>query len=157
MLRARADDRCADSAPPGDPSYTARKALVQPLASEAEQQESGTAHRAYRPRVAEHTVLHPVIRNHLDGFLHEAAPRCAHGAPTIPDSHTEFRTRQHVKVPVGVGFGIRDAVTARAVADHSDAVVIGSKLVELLEVQPRDNVAQTGGAFIREIRAALDA
>ena len=67
------------------------------------------------------------------------------------------RIRQHVKVPVGVGFGIRDAVTARAVADHSDAVVIGSKLVELLEVQPRDNVAATGGAFIREIRAALDA
>ncbi len=67
------------------------------------------------------------------------------------------RIRQHVKVPVGVGFGIRDAVTARAVADHSDAVVIGSKLVELLEIQPRDNVALTGGAFIREIRAALDA
>ena len=67
------------------------------------------------------------------------------------------RIRQHVSVPVGVGFGIRDAATARAVADHSDAVVIGSKLVELLEVQPRDNVALTGAAFIREIRAALDA
>ena len=67
------------------------------------------------------------------------------------------RIRQHVSVPVGVGFGIRDAVTARAVADHSDAVVIGSRLVELLEVQPRDNVAETGAAFIREIRSALDA
>ena len=67
------------------------------------------------------------------------------------------RIRQHVSVPVGVGFGIRDAVTARAVADHSDAVVIGSRLVELLEVQPRDNVAATGAAFIREIRSALDA
>jgi len=67
------------------------------------------------------------------------------------------RIRRHVKVPVGVGFGIRDAATARAVADHSDAVVIGSRLVELLEVQPRDNVAATGAAFIREIRSALDA
>jgi len=67
------------------------------------------------------------------------------------------RIRRHVSVPVGVGFGIRDAVTARAVADHSDAVVIGSRLVELLEVQPRDNVALTGAQFIREIRAALDA
>ncbi|RZL35620.1 MAG: tryptophan synthase subunit alpha [Rubrivivax sp.] len=66
------------------------------------------------------------------------------------------RIRQHVSVPVGVGFGIRDGATARAVADVSDAVVIGSKLVELLESQPADNVASTGAAFIREIRAALD-
>jgi tryptophan synthase alpha chain len=67
------------------------------------------------------------------------------------------RIRRHVSVPVGVGFGIRDAATARAVADVSDAVVIGSRLVELLEVQPRDNVALTGAQFIREIRSALDA
>ncbi len=67
------------------------------------------------------------------------------------------RIRRHVTVPVGVGFGIRDGATARAVADHSDAVVIGSRLVELLEVQPRDNVAATGAQFIRDIRQALDA
>ncbi|HEY4081535.1 MAG TPA: tryptophan synthase subunit alpha [Burkholderiaceae bacterium] len=67
------------------------------------------------------------------------------------------RIRLHVSVPVGVGFGIRDGATARAVADVSDAVVIGSKLVELLEVQSRDNVASAGAAFIHEIRAALDA
>ncbi|WP_457425154.1 tryptophan synthase subunit alpha [Roseateles sp. P5_E7] len=66
------------------------------------------------------------------------------------------RIKRHVSTPVGVGFGIRDGATARAVADVSDAVVIGSKLVELLERQPADNVASTGAAFIREIRAALD-
>jgi tryptophan synthase alpha chain len=66
------------------------------------------------------------------------------------------RIRKHVSVPVGVGFGIRDAATAKAVGAVSDAVVIGSKLVELLERQPADNVASTGAAFIREIRAALD-
>lgn len=66
------------------------------------------------------------------------------------------RIRRHVSVPVGVGFGIRDAATAKAVAAVSDAVVIGSRLVELLESQSVDNVASTGAAFIREIRAALD-
>ena len=66
------------------------------------------------------------------------------------------RIRRHVSEPVGVGFGIRDAATAKAVGAVSDAVVIGSKLVELLERQPVDNVASTGAAFIREIRAALD-
>jgi tryptophan synthase alpha chain len=66
------------------------------------------------------------------------------------------RIRAHVKLPVGVGFGIRDAETAKAVAAVSDAVVIGARIVKLLESQTRDNVAPAGAAFIAEIRAALD-
>ncbi len=67
------------------------------------------------------------------------------------------RIRAHVHIPVGVGFGIRDAATAQAVAQHADAVVIGSRLVQLLETQPRDKVSSAAGAFIAEIRQALDA
>ncbi|MEP7101439.1 MAG: tryptophan synthase subunit alpha [Burkholderiales bacterium] len=66
------------------------------------------------------------------------------------------RIKQFVKLPVGVGFGIRDAKTAQAVAAVSDAVVIGTALVQLLETQTRDNVASAAGRFIAEIRAALD-
>ncbi len=66
------------------------------------------------------------------------------------------RIRQHVKVPVGVGFGIRDADTARAVARVADAVVIGTKLVQILEGQSRDNAAPAARAFMAEIRVALD-
>jgi tryptophan synthase alpha chain len=66
------------------------------------------------------------------------------------------RIRAHVKVPVGVGFGIRDAETAKEVAAVSDAVVIGARIVKLLESQTRDNVVPAGAAFIAEIRAALD-
>jgi len=66
------------------------------------------------------------------------------------------RIKRHVKLPVGVGFGIRDARTAQAVAAVSDAVVIGSALVQLLESCTRDNVAAAAGGFIAEIRAALD-
>lgn len=66
------------------------------------------------------------------------------------------RIKAHVSVPVGVGFGIRDAETAKAVAAVSDAVVIGSRIVQLLETQTRDNVVPAGAAFIAEIRAALD-
>ena len=66
------------------------------------------------------------------------------------------RIKAFVKLPVGVGFGIRDAATARAVADVSDAVVIGTALVQLLESRPRDNVAAAAGDFIAGIRAALD-
>jgi tryptophan synthase alpha chain len=67
------------------------------------------------------------------------------------------RIRAHVSLPVAVGFGIRDAATASAVAVVADAVVIGSRLVQLLEAEPRDNVARAAGGFIAGVRAALDA
>lgn len=68
------------------------------------------------------------------------------------------RIRAHVKVPVGVGFGIRDAASARAVAQVADAVVIGSRLVQVLqEAGGGDNVPVAARAFMAEIRAALDA
>jgi tryptophan synthase alpha chain len=66
------------------------------------------------------------------------------------------RIKAHVRMPVGVGFGIRDAQSAKAVGAVSDAVVIGSAIVQLLETQARDNVAAAGGRFIAGIRAALD-
>ncbi len=66
------------------------------------------------------------------------------------------RIRSHVKMPVGVGFGIRDAQTAKNVAAVADAVVIGSAIVQLLETQSRENVAAAGGRFIADIRSALD-
>ena len=66
------------------------------------------------------------------------------------------RIRQHVKVPVGVGFGIRDAVTAQAVGRVSDAVVIGSKLVQLLHEAPIEQGPAVARAFMAEIRQALD-
>ena len=66
------------------------------------------------------------------------------------------RIKQHVKVPVGVGFGIRDAASAKAVAQVSDAVVIGSALVQTLEVLARDQVAEGARRFIAGIRSAVD-
>jgi tryptophan synthase alpha chain len=72
-------------------------------------------------------------------------------AQTVP------RIKAHVHVPVGVGFGIRDAQSARAVAAVSDAVVIGSRIIQLIEGEPRDKVAAVAQAFVAQIRAALDA
>ena len=66
------------------------------------------------------------------------------------------RIREHVKVPVGVGFGIRDAHTARAVGASADAVVIGTKILQLLEGQPRENVVPVVAGFLAGIRQALD-
>jgi tryptophan synthase alpha chain len=67
------------------------------------------------------------------------------------------RIRQHVSVPVGVGFGIRDAATATAVGRVADAVVIGTRLIQLIENQPREGVALAAAEFLSGIRQALDA
>jgi tryptophan synthase alpha chain len=67
------------------------------------------------------------------------------------------RIRQKVSIPVGVGFGIRDAQTAQTIAKVADAVVIGSKIIQLLENEPRDKVASVAGDFLRDIRQAMDA
>ncbi|HEX2540271.1 MAG TPA: tryptophan synthase subunit alpha [Caldimonas sp.] len=67
------------------------------------------------------------------------------------------RIREHLNLPVGVGFGIRDARTARAVADVADAVVIGSALVQLLESAGREDAPGIAAGFIADIRRALDA
>jgi tryptophan synthase alpha chain len=67
------------------------------------------------------------------------------------------RIRSHVRVPVGVGFGIRDAATAQAVGKVADAVVIGTRIIQLIEAQPRERVATAAAEFLRGIRAALDA
>ncbi len=67
------------------------------------------------------------------------------------------RIRQHVHIPVGVGFGIRDAASAQAVGRVADAVVIGTRIIQLIEHQPHDQVVPTTIGFLRDIRQALDA
>ncbi|MDP1954264.1 MAG: tryptophan synthase subunit alpha [Polaromonas sp.] len=66
------------------------------------------------------------------------------------------RIREHVSIPVGVGFGIRDAATALAISRVADAVVIGTRIIQLLDGQPRDKAATVVRDFLREIRTALD-
>lgn len=67
------------------------------------------------------------------------------------------RIREHVSIPVGVGFGIRDARTAQAVGSAADAVVIGTKIIQLIEGQPREKVVPAVREFLAGIREALDA
>jgi tryptophan synthase alpha chain len=67
------------------------------------------------------------------------------------------RIREHVHIPVGVGFGIRDAATAQAIGKVADAVVIGSRIIQLIEDQPHEKVVPVTVDFLRGVRKALDA
>jgi tryptophan synthase alpha chain len=64
--------------------------------------------------------------------------------------------RQHIKIPLGVGFGIRDAATAKAVGEVADAVVIGSRLVQEMQTYQANDPAGHAGAWLATIRQALD-
>jgi len=67
------------------------------------------------------------------------------------------RIKARMSLPVAVGFGIRDAATARGVSAVADGVVIGSALVQLLENASPDEAPVLAARFVAGIRAALDA
>lgn len=64
--------------------------------------------------------------------------------------------RSHIKLPIGVGFGIRDAQTARAVSRSSDAVVIGSRLVQEIEQSAPEQLIGNVKALVSGFRKAMD-
>ena len=64
--------------------------------------------------------------------------------------------RKHIKLPIGVGFGIRDAQTAKAVAALCDGVVVGSRIVQEIESSKQDQVLANVGKLVKELRVAID-
>ncbi|WP_404991477.1 tryptophan synthase subunit alpha [Cupriavidus pauculus] len=94
------------------------------------------------------------------GYLYYVSLKGVTGSATLDLDSVAARLpliKQHANLPVGVGFGIRDAQTARAIGGVADAVVIGSRLVQLLEDAPRDQAVASLRSFIAGIREALDA
>jgi tryptophan synthase alpha chain len=93
------------------------------------------------------------------GFSYYVSLKGVTGAGSIDTAEVAARLaaiRKHVKLPIGVGFGIRDGATARAVASVADAVVIGSRIIAELENTPRDKAVQAVQTFVAGIRKALD-
>ncbi len=93
------------------------------------------------------------------GYVYYVSLKGVTGAGTLDTAAVEAmlpRIRQFVQLPVGVGFGIRDAVTAKAVGRVADAVVIGSRLIQLIDDQPREKITPIAAEFLRGIRVALD-
>ena len=93
------------------------------------------------------------------GYVYYVSLKGVTGSGALNTAEVEAalpRIRQHVHVPVGVGFGIRDAETAKAIGQVADAVVIGSRLIQVIEPQPHERVVAAAMDFLRPIRAALD-
>jgi tryptophan synthase alpha chain len=94
------------------------------------------------------------------GYVYYVSLKGVTGAQNLNTAEVSSKLptiRQHTNVPVGVGFGIRDAESACRVAQSADAVVIGSALIQVLEAGNPQDAAALAGQFIAPIRAALDA
>ncbi len=93
------------------------------------------------------------------GYVYYVSLKGVTGSATLDLDSVAARMpliKKHVNLPVGVGFGIRDAQTARAISGVADAVVIGSRLVQLLEDAPRAQAVESLRSFIAGIRQAMD-
>ena len=64
--------------------------------------------------------------------------------------------RKHISIPIGVGFGIRDADTARAVSALCDGVVVGSRIVQEIENSNEQQVLENVSRLVKELRIAID-
>jgi tryptophan synthase alpha chain len=93
------------------------------------------------------------------GFSYYVSLKGVTGAGNIDIDDVSRRLehiRAHVNLPIGVGFGIRDAATAKAIASVADGVVIGSRIIQEMENAPLDEAVSVAHAFVASIRAALD-
>ena len=96
-----------------------------------------------------------------EGFLYYVSFAGITGADRLDLAPVHARVdaiKSRTQTPVAVGFGVRDAASASAIAQFADAVVIGSALVEkLANSATPDEVCIRAKGFLAPIRAVLDA
>ena len=99
------------------------------------------------------------VARHGSGYLYYVSLR---GVTGVKDVDAEAVAAQLPKIravsnlPIGVGFGIKDAESAKAIARVADAVIIGSRIVQEIESSPPGKAVENVKALIAPIRKALD-
>ena len=93
------------------------------------------------------------------GYVYYVSLKGVTGAGNLDLSAIEQKLpqlRRHIKLPIGVGFGIRDGATASAVAKLCDGVVVGSRIVQEIENSNEQEVVTNVGRLVKELRQAID-
>jgi len=93
------------------------------------------------------------------GFLYYVSLKGVTGAANLDISEVTQRVteiREKTDLPIGVGFGVKDAETAKNVAKIADAVVVGSRMVLAIESSDRDNVIDNVASLVQSLREAID-
>lgn len=100
-----------------------------------------------------------LIVNQASGFVYYVSLKGVTGAANLDITEVSQRVasiRKQTNLPVGVGFGIRDAVTAKATAAIADAVVVGSRMVQTIEASNDDNLLSNVATLMDELKSAVD-
>jgi tryptophan synthase alpha chain len=97
----------------------------------------------------------PVILKNTSGFVYYVSITGITGAATPDPGNVReavARIKRHTQLPVAVGFGVKNAAHARAIAEGADGVVVGSVLVDAL----KDSLDANGKATPRTVKAVTD-
>ncbi len=101
-----------------------------------------------------------LIVNQASGFVYYVSLKGVTGAANLDIVEVAGRVasiREQTDLPVGVGFGIRDAATAKATAAIADAVVVGSRMVLEIEASNEANLLTNVANLMTELKSAVDA
>lgn len=100
-----------------------------------------------------------LIVKQATGFLYYVSLKGVTGAGNLDIVEVKKRVaeiRQSTTLPIGVGFGVKDAATAREVSAIADAVVVGSRMVLAIEQSDANNLIPNVQALMKELRTAID-
>ncbi|MDM8547533.1 tryptophan synthase subunit alpha [Candidatus Venteria ishoeyi] len=100
------------------------------------------------------------ISSHASGFVYYVSVKGVTGSKAVDVDAVANKLaeiREHIQLPLGVGFGIRDPETAAQVASVADAVIVGSALVQKIETLSPEAVLVELPALVGKMRAAMDA
>lgn len=100
-----------------------------------------------------------VIVNQASGFVYYVSLKGVTGSKNIEILEVSDKVayiKQKTDLPVGVGFGVRDAETAKAVAKIAEAVVVGSRMVQEMENSNADNLHANIQTLVESLRVAID-
>jgi tryptophan synthase alpha chain len=109
------------------------------------------------PTSTDQRIQHVV--NQASGFVYYVSLKGVTGAATLDTAEAAARIakiKSKTSVPVGVGFGISDAASAKAMGQVADAVIVGSAFVKSFATLPADEAVQQTVNKVKELRAALD-
>lgn len=100
-----------------------------------------------------------LIVSQASGFIYYVSLKGVTGAANLDIVEVSERVasiRTQTDLPVGVGFGIRDAATAKATAKIADAIVVGSRMVLAIESATEDTLFDVVATLMDELKAAVD-
>ena len=100
-----------------------------------------------------------LIIEQASGFLYYVSLKGVTGAANIDIEQVKSKVgiiRELTGLPIGVGFGVRDAATAKEIAKISDAVVVGSRMVQEIESSDKEHLIENISKLMKELRIAVN-